>query len=384
MTSFIGTSVLAVILIAYTSSCSLVREDASSVTLLWSSQKGGAGIPDIASVGATDAEAFYAERGRFPEPRFLTSYDRRDGSVRWSVTRAAVCSPPIVQPGRIYCAGDVLVAHNSETGAQVWTYTHSSTLQLVHGTADDARVYVGVDGAPTGAGRALAVDAATGTLVWDRAFDGPGWKGNGMRSLTLSPEGDLLVAFKAEYDSPPSIFSATVIAAVDPATGEERWRFVDGDATTTHDIGELTLWNDLVLYSDATGQEAVAFDRRTRRVVWRAPFTPGSFSTLRPPYVADGVAYFTDTLGGVFAVDAATGAEVWSVERPFGFLSHAVCGDIVFGTGQIGSVLDRRTGRYLGELFDDDQAASLGQVATADGVLYVSASTGVYAFDCSL
>ena len=376
-----GTLVLA--LVAAVPACSIAEGNGAVLETLWFTQEGGPGIPDIASVGTADADAFYAERGRFPDPRFLTSYDRGDGSVRWSVTRDAVCSPPIVRPGRVYCAGNDLIAHDSETGAKVWTYTHSASLQLVQGTADDARVYIGVAGAPTGAGRALAVDAATGKLVWDRAFEGPGWKGNWMRSMTLTPEGDLLVAFKAEY-SPPSVYTATVVAAVDPATGAERWRFVDGGPTSSRDVGGLTLWNDLVLYSDVTGQEAVAFDRRTREVIWRAPFTPGSFSTLRPPYVADGVAYFTDTLGGVFAVDARTGAPVWSAERPYGFLSHAVCGDVVFGDDQIGQVLDRRTGRYLGELFDDDRATTPGQVAVADGVLYVSASTGVYAFDCSL
>lgn len=203
-----------------------------------------------------------------------------------------------------------------------------------------------------------------------------------MRSLTLSPEGDLLVAFKAEY-SPPSIYTATVVAAVDPATGAERWRYVDGGPTTSHDIGELTLWNDLVLYSDPSGAEAVAFDRRTRQVVWRAPYTLGSFSTLRPPYVVDGVAYFTDTLGGVFAVDARTGRSVWTAKAEYGFLSHAVCGDIVYGYDQIGQVFDRRSGRQLGTVFPD-RSTLPGQTITADGVLYVSASTGVYAFDCSL
>ena len=203
-----------------------------------------------------------------------------------------------------------------------------------------------------------------------------------MRSLTLSPEGDLLVAFTARY-ALYTTMSATVIAAVDPSTGEERWRFVDGDATTNRDVGELTLWEDLMLYSDGGGQEAVAVSRGTRRVVWRAPFTPGSFSTLRPPYVANGVAYFTDTLGGVFAVDARTGAEVWSVERPYGFTSHAVCGDVVYGDDLIGQVLDRRTGKYLGRMFESEDVIP-GQTAVADGVLYVSASSGVYAFDCSL
>ena len=251
------------------------------------------------------------------------------------------------------------------------------------GDADDARVYVGRSGAVLRDGRALAVDAATGAVVWDRAFDGPGWEGNWMQSLTLSPEGDLLVAFTAEFDV-PSIYSAAVVIAVDPATGTERWRFVDGDATTDRETGELAFFGDLALYNDFGGQEAVAFDRRTRRVVWRAPYTPGSFSGHAPPYVAGGLAYYVDTLGGVFAVDAATGARVWAVERPYGFVGHNVCGDVVYGDDLIGQVLDRRTGRYLGELFDDDRATTPGQVATADGVLYVSASTGVYAFDCSL
>lgn len=153
------------------------------------------------------------------------------------------------------------------------------------------------------------------------------------------------------------------------------------DLWWTRDIGGLTIWEDLMLYSNSTGQEVIAVDRRTRQVEWRAPLTPNSFSGLRPPLVRDGVAYFTDTQGGVFAVDARTGRQRLKTKRPYGYTSHEVCGDIVYGDDILGDVLDRATGRPLGRPLGTDDV--MGQAAVADDVLYLSAESGVYAFDCT-
>ena len=371
-------------LVAGIQSCSLNNAEDPPLEALWATTEELGWELSTISVGSADTERVYFIRARRGDERDFIAYDRRTGSVVWRQRIKGPCTA-VFQGDQVYCPGDHLYAFDARTGRPLWRYGEggvTKTFQQVAATADDQRVYVGVAGAPTGAGRVLAVEAATGALVWERSFDGPGWKGNWMQSLTLSPEGDLLVAFTAEFN-PPTIYSATVIAAVDPATGEERWRVVDGDETTNRDTGGLELWEDLILYSDYSGQEAVAISRRTRSVVWRAPFTPGSFSTRRPPLVADGVAHFTDTLGGLYAVDARTGREVWSERWKNGFLSHAVCGDVVFGDDQVGQVFDRRTGRHLGQLFEDPGPV-LGQVAVADDVLYVSASSGVYAFDCNL
>lgn len=359
------------------SSCSLIEEPGTPLRMIWQGDRAiGEGFA-LVTLGVLDEERFYTPRERVGENRRFVAYDRETGEEAWRQTITGPCNPPIVSAGRVYCLGDKLFAFDAEKGDPLWTYVPTSFLSLTQGTADANRVYVGT---VTPFGTALAVDAATGTLLWERSFEGPGWKSNRMRSLALSPEGDLLIAFEAEY-APPAIFSANVIVAVDPATGQERWRYVDGSETTDRAIGGLTLWEDLMLYSDPFTQEAVAVNRLTRQVVWRAPYTLNSGSGLRPPVVKDGVAFFTDTLGGFFAVDARTGRRKWTTKRPYGFLSHEVCGDIVFGNDQLGDVLDRATGRSLGRPLGEDD--TVGQAVVADDVLYLSARSGVYAFDCT-
>lgn len=370
-------------LLAFTS-CSLTETGGPPLPQLWDVADPVTASFSVIRDTSTDDDRFYAIRERVGSAgRALVAYDRETGEETWRYTIEGPC-PVVVADGRAYCPGDFLYALDAETGRLLWRYGRGQpydSFQLVAPAADARRVYVGHNGAPEGDGRVVAVDAATGETVWERTFTGPGWEGILVQSLTLSPEEDLLVAFSAEF-VPSQIYSVAVLAAVDPATGEERWRVVDGDETTDRETGDVTLWNDMALYSDSGGQAAVAIDRRTRAVAWRAPFTPGSFSTRRAPAVVDGVAYYTDTLGGVFAVDARTGARVWAVQRPYGFLNHEACGDVVYGDDQIGAVLDRATGRFLGDLFAD-RARELGQSAVADGVLYLSTSAGVTAFDCT-
>lgn len=241
------------------------------------------------------------------------------------------------------------------------------------------RAYAGSNlfGQPT---EAFAADAVTGQILWRRSFTGDSWSGARLRSLTLSPEGDLLAAVVGQYGLNGAGGEVATVFALDPATGAERWRYQDGGPGSFGGIGGMTIWKNLVLYNDTYGFAATAFDRTTREVVWRAPWTPTYSGTTRPPLVADGVAYFADGTGTTFAVDARTGALRWRTDRPGNARSLEVCGPVVLMNNGPVEVLDRATGRWRGRLLADDDTA--GQTAVADGVVYVSATSGVYAFDC--
>ena len=365
------------------SSCSFSQNDGPPLEQVWASGR-VVSINElaIAQNGATDDAHFYTLRQRLGEGRAFVAFSRETGRQMWERSVRGTCRVPVVTRDRIYCPADRVYAFEAQTGRALWSAEAPTALSLTQGTADAERVYVGTVGPTPGPipGAAYAFDAQTGALVWEKTLGTDEWPRINVRSLTLSPEGDLLVAFEAEYVT-FSVFSAAVILALDPATGEERWRYVDGDRTQNREVGGLTFFEDLMLYSDPSGQQAVAVDRATRQVAWRAAYTPSSFSTFRPPLVEDGVAYFTDTQGGVFAVDARTGQQRWKLARPYGVLGHEVCGDVLLAYDQIGDVYDRTDGRYLGRLLDDGD--TIGQVATAGDVLYVSAASGVYAFDCN-
>ena len=368
--------VLATLLIcAAMPACSTADPSGELLSPVWSV---AADISDYYATGergGLDASHFYAVRGRSRSggTRQLVAYRRSDGSVAWVAGVEQPCTPPVAAEGRVFCPAGSLFAFDAMSGRSLWTLPTDSSLQLVRGTVDAARVYAG------SLTSTYAADAATGRLAWKRSYSGP-WDATRNRSLTLTPEGDLLIAFDAQFIA-GSRFSAAAVIAVDPATGVERWRFVDGDATTSRSPGDLTLSGDLVLYSDATGKEAVAFSRRTRQIVWRAPWTPGFIGTQRAPLVAEGVAYFTDGGGGAFAVDAATGTRRWATQPSTGgFFSHEVCGPVFLGNNGPVEVIDRADGRSRGRLFPDDETALM--MATDGAQAFVSTTKGIYAFDC--
>lgn len=367
---------LALFLLSLLAGCSIWERE-PSLARVWQTVE-AANVPTGTS-GAVDDDHFYSMRGRAnpsQDPRLMTAHDLETGERVWARPIEGPCDPPIVQGSRVFCPADLLYAFDAETGTPLWTYRPSETLQLVSGTSDPDRVYAGT------LTSALAVDVATGTKLWQRSFDGP-WSHIRMRSLTLATTGDLLIGFEGEF-AQNQIFSVSVVIAVNPATGEERWRYVDGNETSNKGMSEIAVANDLAIYSSTTGREIVAFSLNTREVKWRSPFGPTAFSGTQAPAVVDGVVYYTDTTGGVYAVRAETGEEVWTTQRPAGFTGQDACSEIVFGSNAIGEFFERSSGDYLTDAVERDSDDVVGQAAASDGVFFVSANSGVYAYDCRL
>jgi outer membrane protein assembly factor BamB len=357
--------------------CSLAEQKEAPLASLWVVVQSALEASDTYRGGVADDRHFYAMRSRNAGGRVITAYRITDGATVWSAN-AGVCDPPILATERLYCAGDDLVALNTATGALLWR-AELDLSQNTSGTADEARVYVG-RGRFTGEdGEVIAVEATTGAVVWRRGFTGDGWIGVRTRSLTLTPEGELLVALVALYPPHNSTNNAAVLLALDPDTGNERWRVQNGGSTDYHTAGGVTVWNRLALYADRS--DAVAVNLDTRTIAWRAPWTPGFVGVRRAPLVADGRAFFTDGAGYAYAVDATTGIRRWATQRPGGSWSHEVCGPVLVMNNYLLDVFDLETGEARGRLLDSDDLA--GQLAVRGDVLYVSAQSGVYAFDCT-
>lgn len=316
--------------------------------------------------GIANREIFFASRSPG-----LIALRRADGQVVWRSSARTYCSGALLSGPLVVCAGGTLTAYDAETGTARWSHPSpsDSTFSQSQGTADSDRVYVST------MRRVVVVEAATGRLLWEKGFGSLGplaW----IRSLTLSPEGDLFVAVEARQDGNRS---AAVVAALDPATGTERWRFRDDGPDGRSEIGGISFFENLMLYSDASGGQVVAVDRATRRVVWRAP--GGGILSLRPPDIVDGMAYWASADEHLYAADARTGAVHWRVRpRRGSFVNHAACGRYVVGA----SIHDlwavrRADGATVGRLVDGPE---VGQLTVADDVLYVSTTAGVTAYNC--
>lgn len=366
-------TLLTVFLAVVLPSCSLFG-DRTGVSEIWVVSDPDPDAVFVAGSGTIDDYNYYTMRGRRNGTLQLVAYDKSSGAEAWRYGVRGDCNPPIAAPGRIYCPAANLYAFNSSSGALLWTTDLGERLDLIRGTSNGSLVFAGTKE------EAFAVNADDGSIRWRTSFNGDGWTGNRLRSFTLSPEGDLLVALEALQGPVNTVYSAAAVIALDPNTGIERWRFVDGGPETNREAGSLTLWEDLVLYADATGQETIAFNRHTRDIAWRVPWTPGYFGPIKAPVVAGGNAYIADGAGAAMAINARTGTVLWRKSLEGGSSSQEVCGAFVFFNQGPVSVIDRATGNRVGWLTDANDR--IGQMAVADNVLYVSAEKRVHAFDC--
>lgn len=231
---------------------------------------------------------------------------------------------------------------------EAWTHDAGALLEFPPVIGDD-RVIVG-----TNAGRALALDAHTGRVVWDRSLPG-----RVASSPALAPGG--LVLFTT---------IAGNLVALDAATGTERWRWaggapiessplvVDGEvyvgtldgrvvrlSLDTHrpewtaradgDVkAGLALAGDLVVVGDYSGH-VNAFRRRDGSLAWRTT-SPGT--AVRGPgrfyggaAVAYGRVFIGNVNGRVLALSRTTGDIAWvRVLGDFVYSSPAVDREMVY------------------------------------------------------
>ncbi|MBO0731363.1 MAG: PQQ-binding-like beta-propeller repeat protein [Acidimicrobiaceae bacterium] len=222
-----------------------------------------------------------------------------------------------------------LKAFDARNGMKLWAVPLQATTLVYNSppTALNGMVYVDIDGAP---GALDAIDAATGTIVWTQGISG------GRDSSPAVSNGVVYISQ-----------CANVAAAFDAVTGTPLW--VDGSITacggggTTPAQASGTLYtrqaatNNGTTYDVASGNQTGTFsagvlpafdgsshgfflrdpqqgvlearDLGTGNVIWTFS---GDGQLDSNPVVANGVVYVASVAGGVFALDAATGALLWT------------------------------------------------------------------------
>jgi len=211
----------------------------------------------------------------------LYSLDAATGSVEWThTTDSAIVSSPVVSDGTVYVGSNdgTVMAIDAATGTELWTKNLSASVfstpavggGSVYLTTDDGRLVsldadVGVKlweqdvgselghTSPTYASGTVyvasdaihAVDAADGSLQWDRAYGGQ------TAAAPTVVDGTLYIA--AQNGS---------VTARDPSTGAVTWR---------HDLGQPitsapTITATSVVVADADG-DALVLDRASGNVV---------------------------------------------------------------------------------------------------------------------
>jgi len=284
---------------------------------------------------AVDGEmALVAGRGKR-----LTALSRLDGSELWSaeLDRGTSATPLIA--GGLAIIGDesaAVRAFHLETGAEAWRTGLGQPLAAT-AVSVGALVLVGTGAARpmAGDGAIVALDAATGQIVWQRAAPGGcrsapaiagdiavfATRGGEALALACADGRELWRAAIRPTDADVTAAGGLAIAistsgtiwAHDVAAGEEIWFFETGQPAPR---GGTALAGKLVIAGAADGR-LYGLDAATGEVAWTVERRgPREWASWSPPEIADGVAMATaddGVRGTLIGVDAASGRELWSL-----------------------------------------------------------------------
>jgi polyvinyl alcohol dehydrogenase (cytochrome) len=368
--------------------------------------------------------------------------DATTGELRWQrkLTNNQVRSTPLVTADRVYvAAGRNLVALERGAGAIVFQTelaTHPETMLDGSPKLVDGLVIIGVASVDntfdkpdyTSVGAVVAIDAATGALVWrvPTTGDGPGpCVGGAGASVwsTAAIDEELGLAFIGTgqgHEEPASNCSDSLLAIHyrrDHPGERLAWhqQYTQGDVFAANLMSILGPDADLGAAPnlfEAAGRPLVgagdkggsyrAFDRRTGEPVWRTDLEIGALTetggVMTTAAVHQGKIFVSSNkidLSGVatvvildpansggtatlYALDAANGAVIWKVVVPSPVAGAlVVAGDVLYQTIGAGDVFarDPATGK---ELWNTKLELPIGVgPSVVDGRLYVSAGYGL-------
>ena len=237
------------------------------------------------------------------------------------VFRHRLTAPPIVADGRIYTmdADAVVDAFDLRTGKRLWhlpTRRRKSTSSNVGGGIawSEGRIY-----AATGLAELLAIDAASGKIIWRVSTGTP------VHSTPTVADGriyystidDRLVAAAVADGKPAWSYAAT--ASFNALLGQPAPGFADGVVLAGFPSGELAAVHAAdgsVVWTDTLGGTAGV--------------SPLEFASILAEPVISGETAYAMSVGGLLtATDMRTGRRVW--ERPIaGAFTPVISGDWMF------------------------------------------------------
>jgi outer membrane protein assembly factor BamB len=198
--------------------------------------------------------------------------------IRWRMPIGSGYNGPTVADGRVYVMDRIVEPEQFErvhcfdvsTGEALWTHSYASLYENVSYVAGPRAAVSVSDGrayALGTMGRFHCLDAASGEVLWqkdlvaDYDVQMPIW---GLASSPLV-DGDRVIVQAGGADG-------ACLVALDKATGQERWRAVDDDASYSSPI-IITQAGRRVLVS-WTGHQVVGLDPESGEQHWSQPFEP--------------------------------------------------------------------------------------------------------------
>ena len=279
--------------------------------------------------------------------------------VQWRQTLPQgiqLVSPPALADGLLVYVEDAktVVVRDAATGAQKWRHVLGQSSDLTRPMAAvGSRVFINetyVDGAGAAGARVLALGLHTGQTGWELSassavtstfsaplagggllyFQAPAAPGNALLDAVEPDSGALrwqlpltgtvlvseplidngLLFITKDHPTATDQPYAQDLLALDAATGALRWSVPLG--ARTQPILAAGLGR---VYAPTEDGWFWALDETSGAVVWKVHFRNGSpynFNTS-PVRLAGNALYFSDTESDLFALDAATGGQLWKV-----------------------------------------------------------------------
>jgi eukaryotic-like serine/threonine-protein kinase len=287
------------------------------------------------------------------------------GTKIWSHgTSGDVRSSPTVWRGMVFVGSDdnKILALNTLTGDKVWNYKISGDVGRASPLVSGTTVYIGAQD-----GNLYALNALTGNLRWQlntwAVWGAPAIAGN-----TLYVGSD-----------------KSVLYALNPSTGATKWSATLGDRVRcTPSVKNGTV------YVGADDYRVYAYDASTGVLKWKTAAFPNKGIVRSSPAVWNGMVFVdtgeTSPMGShVYALDADTGATVWShTMADYATSSPAIANGVLY-TGSYDHQIyafDATTGDKLWTSgYDEMQGGIPGSVAVVNGTVYIgSKDDSVYAF----
>jgi outer membrane protein assembly factor BamB len=253
--------------------------------------------------------------------------------------RQPLAVSPIVADGRIFTmdANAVVSAFAAASGARQWrTVTrpkHLTVQNIGGGIGYDS----GILYATTGYAELLALDPASGKIIWRQALDFPARSAPTIAGgiVALVTQNDLLLTF-------------------DAASGTPGWRFTGrvSDSPTSVAVAGAPAFSAGILVAGFSSGSLAALDASSGTPIWAQSLastfgqaSPLDFSDIvAAPVIANGVVYAISLGQTMLAIDLHSGAKVWTSDTTGAHTIYAA-GDFVY-------VLD--TAQVLAAIHQDD------------------------------
>ena len=306
----------------------------------------------------------------------IYAIDAGNGHQAWNArTGGPVTSTPAIAKGVLYATSydGKLYALEAATGATRWKFAtegerrfeakgihgqlpKSQTMPDIYDTylssplVVDGVVYFG-----SGDGHVYALDAATGALRWKFAT------GDVVHASPAYADG---VIYVGSWDGK--------FYALDAATGAKRWKYQAGVDPVSHNqqgFQSSAALADGVVYVGCRDSHVYAFDAKTGAKRWE--FSTGLSWVNTTPAVRDGKVFVaTSDTGLIFALDAATGKQVFQQKgKSYIWASLALAGD-AFVVGQFNGTVEGRdlqSGNLLWSFTTEASKRNAGWVLDANG-----------------